>query len=125
MKVMETPKRESFYTAKRAERQIKFRAKKNFVPALILTLFSWIGIVLLILFANPEILFVKFAFSFFIFLGVGVTTSLILGNSRRGITLGVASSAVILLRLFDLDSIFNTLLITGICLAMEIYFLKR
>jgi len=95
--------------------------RKNFMPALIATLFLWLILVLIIYFLNPNSIFVLPIFFFVFFLSNLFTFSLILANKRRGFLISICLTLFAIFRLFGIGNILNAILIAGLGIIIEIY----
>lgn len=101
------------------------RQQRNFLPALVLTLLWWLLLAVVIIFVDPQIL-ADFPltgsyslFFFFLFLAVWFLASLLLINTRRGFLVALGTVVFLVLRLNQLGSWLNGLLLAGVLVAIE------
>ncbi|HUW21249.1 MAG TPA: hypothetical protein VMW41_01140 [Candidatus Bathyarchaeia archaeon] len=101
------------------------RKRKNFLPALLITLLSWTAWLLVFLKVAPSgfLAFLIFYISFF--LANFLTLALLLGNSRRGLLISVFTIIFLLLRQFKLTSVLSLIFLTASFFSIEIYFSRR
>jgi len=107
------------------ERKRKIRSRKNFLPTLVATIIFWIINILIIYFFDPNNAAVIFAFFVSIFLSFLFTFSTVFANTRRGIIISTSLIIFLILRYFGIGNILNALLITGVAITTEIYFIKQ
>lgn len=96
--------------------------RKNFLPALIVTIFLWLSLGGIIYFIDPDVWGVKIIFFVLCFLACLFTFSTIFANTRRGTLTALGLTVFLILRYFGIGNILNFLLIAGILVATEIYF---
>lgn len=103
------------------------RIKKNYVPAILLSLLFWILFGLLIMFVDPSLI-ENFVFKstyllFFVllFLSVFFSASLLLSSSRRGFLISLGVCGALLLRVKSLGNIINLLLLIVFLVLLEFY----
>jgi hypothetical protein len=99
--------------------------RKNFLPTLLVTVFLWISLVGLIYFVDPGVFGVIILFFVLIFFALLFTFSLIFANSRRGITIAIASIFFLFLTYLGIGNILNLILVFAIALCIELYFSLR
>lgn len=101
---------------------------KNYLPALLLTVFFWGLVFLIVLKVDPLILAdfpirgSYFLFFLMVFLAVLFLSSLVLANSRRGLLVAVAVVVIGYLRLLKLLNPLNLILLIGLLIGIELYF---
>ncbi len=103
------------------KRETRKRARKNFLPTLIVTFLLWCNLGFLIYFIDPEAtgaVPIFFALIFMVFL---FTFSTLLAGKRRGLLISLALTIFLILRYFGVGNIINFLLLLGIAVAAEIY----
>ena len=107
----------------RKQREIK----KNYVPAILLSLLFWTLLGLLIIFVDPSLI-ENFVFKgtyllFFVllFLSVFFSASLLLSSSRRGFLISLGVCGALLLRVKSLGNIINLLLLIVFLVLLEFY----
>lgn len=98
---------------------------KNFLPTLLVALFSWLGLTLIILYASPTSLFLLTTFYLLLFMALFLTLSLLLGNSRRGFLISLGIIIFLLLRFLKMAYFLNLALLIGTLVSLELYFKKR
>ncbi len=89
---------------------------------MIVTILLWITLLFLIYFVDPESFAAIPLFLFLSFAALLFTFAVILNNLRRGIIISVSTAIFLILRYFGVGNILNLLLITGIAVALELYF---
>ena len=107
------------------ERKKEVKLRKNFLPTFVITSLLWLGLFSVIYFIDPQqagavviLLLITFFTLFF-------TMSIIFINSRRGLISSLGIVVFLVLRLYGLGNILNFFLIFGICITVEIYFIKK
>lgn len=110
----------------RKEARLKeVRLRKNFFSTLVLTIILWISITLIVYFIEPETFGILPLFFFLIFLALLFTFSLLFAHTRRGALLALGLTLFLMLRYLGVGNILNFLLIIGIAITIELYFLKK
>lgn len=99
--------------------------RKNFLPALTLTLVFWCATAFLIYAFDPSSFFIITIFFVLIFLALFFTLSLIFANTIRGLIISVAVLLFLMLRYLGVGNILNFLLIIGITIATDLYFNQK
>lgn len=98
--------------------------RKNTILYTILGVLFWGGAIATIVLIRPdgtqEIAF----FLFLLFIALSLTSIVLVGNRRRGILISGGITVFLVLRLFSLDTLVNTLLFIGLLLTVEVYFLR-
>ncbi len=100
------------------------KKRKNFLPTLISTGIIWIILILFVLFVDPYSTAAVPLFFFFSFLATLFLFSLIFVNTRRGFLASLGIVVFLILLYFGIGSVHNLLLIFGILIVIEFYFLK-
>ena len=115
--------RHEFLRKPRKEREVK----KNYVPAILLSLLFWILLGLLIVFVDPSLIenfIVKGSYLLFfllLFLSVFFSASLLLSSSRRGFLISLGICGSLILRLKSLGNIINLFLLVVFLVLLELY----
>ena len=104
----------------RRKKEIKNR--KSFLPTLAVTIFLWLTLGFLIYFVSPDFVLSIPLFFLITFSCLFFTFSIIFANSRTGLVISLAATFFIILRYFGVGNILNALLLTGLAIAIEIYF---
>jgi hypothetical protein len=105
--------------------------KKRYLPSLVLTVVFWLMVAAIILGVDPQVLanipFENSYVLFFVplFLAVLFMSSLLLGNTRRGLLTATGVVIYGLLRIWGLGNWLNSMFIVGAFGAFEFYFNKR
>jgi hypothetical protein len=110
---------------KRELRQKKVKLRKNFLPTLIVAILLWLGVVSIIYFAEPDTFGILPVFFFLVFLALLFTLSLLFAHTRRGAITGASLTLFLILRYLGIGNILNFLLILGIAITVELYFIKK
>lgn len=109
------------------------KSRKKLLPYLLISLLSFIGILLVVTTLNPNksidifIVMLPPLLPFFslIFLTISCLFTFLLGSKRRGILIGIFSIGFLLLQFFRFNSIFYTLLLIIITVLIELLFWKK
>lgn len=107
------------------KRKEQIRKRKNFLPTLIVTLLLWILVAGLIYFVDPETTFALPGFFLLIFLGLLFAFSTVFASSRQGFLISFGFTLFLILRYFGVGNILNFLLLSGLLITVEIYFVRR
>jgi len=104
------------------------KRRKNYLPTLILIITLWGLLGLMVYFVEPEMvknilipgLYLPF---FLIFLPAATfTLAMVFNNSCRGFILALAITALLILKVYQLDNWLSFILIAGIAVAVDRYF---
>lgn len=106
-------------------RQENRKKRKNFLPTFLLTVLLWLSLFFLVSFVDPNTLGVIPLFFFLIFFAFLFSFATLLANSRRGLSISVFLTLFLILRYFGIGNILNFLLLLGLLITSEIYFLKN
>ncbi|OGM15847.1 hypothetical protein A2V56_05440 [Candidatus Woesebacteria bacterium RBG_19FT_COMBO_42_9] len=106
-------------------RQKEVKLRKNFFPTLLITIVLWTLLAGLIYFVDPFALGAIPAFFILVFLALLFTFSFLFVSTRRGVIFAVAITIFLILRYFGVGNVLNLLLIIGVLIALEIYFLRK
>lgn len=115
--------RHEFSRKPRKERVVK----KNYVPAILLSLLFWILLGLLIIFVDPSLIenfVVKGTYLLFfvlLFLSMFFSASLLLSSSRRGFLISLGVCGTFLLKLKSLGNVINLFLLVVFLVLLEFY----
>lgn len=107
------------------ERKTEVKLRKNFLLTFIITILLWLGTAGTVYFIDPFETGAILIFFIVTFFALFFTSSIIFINSRRGFITSSGIIIFLLLRYFGLGNILNFLLIAGVCLAVEVYFVKK
>lgn len=107
---------------KRKEQALR---RKNFFPTLILTILLWTAVGALVYFVEPDSFGAIPAFFVVVFFALLFTFSTIFANTRRGFLASLGITAFLILRYLGVGNILNFLLIAGLIIVLELYFLRR
>jgi len=99
--------------------------RKNFLPLLSLTVILWVLLIALVYFTDPVKSVFIYVFFFITFFALFFTFSLILVNKRRGVLTAAGLTIFLILRYFGIGNLLNLLLITGIFISLELYYLRH
>jgi hypothetical protein len=100
----------------------KIKRRKNFLPALILTLIFWGGLAWLVYTFPPESVYLIISFYLLFFTAVFFTMALSFGNSKTGLTIASWAFLFLLLRYFKIGNLLNLSLLALIFLLISFYF---
>ena len=95
------------------------------MPTFILTSALWGVIAGIINFVEPETVGIIPLFFVLIFLALLFTSSLVLGNRRRGLIITFGLTLFLLLRYFGIGNILNFLLMAALIITAEVYLAKK
>lgn len=107
------------------ERKESLRRRKNFIPVFLMSVFFWFLLFGIIYFIEPDSALAIPTFFLIFFLALFSTSSLIFRNRRRALFVTIAITLFLFLRLLGLGNLLNLLVLLGIFVAAELYFLKR
>ncbi|MBI2066119.1 hypothetical protein HYT60_01245 [Candidatus Woesebacteria bacterium] len=110
---------------RREARLKEVKLRKNFLPTLIVAILLWLGVVSIVYFVEPDTFGILPVFFFLIFLALLFTFSLLFAHTRRGALLAVGLTLFLILRYLGIGNILNFLLILGIAITVELYFIKK
>jgi len=102
----------------------KIKRRKNFLPALILTLIFWSGLGWLVYNFPPESFWLISSFYLLLFGAVFFTIGLSFGNSKIGLMVALWVLFLLLMCYFKIGNLLNLSLLTLIFLILNIYFYK-
>jgi hypothetical protein len=102
----------------------KIKRRKNFLPALILTLIFWGGLGWLIYNFPPESFWLIISFYLLFFGAVFFTVALSLANSKIGLITALWAFTFLLMRYFKIGNFLNLSLLTLIFLLLGFYIYK-
>ena len=106
-------------------RQEQTRKRKNFFPTLLITILFWVLAGGLIYFVEPDAFGAIPIFFILVFLSLLFTASTIFANTRRGLIMALGLTIFLFLKFLGVGNIINFLLITGLGITIEIYFLRK
>lgn len=110
---------------RREARLKEVKLRKNFLPTLLVAILLWLGVVSIIYFVEPDTFGIFTVFFFLVFLALLFTLSLLFAHTRRGALIAVGLTLFLILRYLGIGNILNFLLILGIAVTVELYFLKK
>ena len=96
--------------------------RKNLFPSLIITLVSWSLMAYLIYSVDPTTPYIIILFFILAFIALLFTFSILLSNTRRGLTASLAITILLFFRYYGIGNILNFLLVFGLAIASDIYF---
>ena len=99
----------------------KIKRRKNFLPALILTLIFWGGLSWLVYTFPPESFWLIISFYLLLFAAVFFTIALSFGNSKIGLIAALWAILFLLLRYFKIGNLLNLSLLTLIFSLLGFY----
>jgi len=99
----------------------KIKRRKNFLPALILTLLFWGGLGWLVYNFPPENFWLIISFYLLLFVAVFFTTALSFGNSKIGFMAAWWALLFLVLRYFKIGNLLNLSLLTLIFSLLGFY----
>jgi hypothetical protein len=103
---------------------MRIQKKNILIPGTIAGM-CWIGVSLSVFLLKPEG-WQPFLFFFaLLFLALYGTFSLLFVSRRRGLLISCSVIGFLMFRLFELDTLVNTILLLSLCLTTEVYFFKR
>lgn len=109
--------------SKKRKKEAKLR--RIFFPNLIVSLVLWAAIGLIVYFVDPSTFAIIPIFFPLLFFALLLTFALIFANSRRGLVAATSLILFLILSYFGIGNILNFLLILGLAITIEIYFLKN
>ncbi|MFH1971454.1 MAG: hypothetical protein ABIJ05_03680 [Patescibacteria group bacterium] len=107
------------------DRKRKIKYRKNFLPTLIVTIFFWLGSFSIVYFVEPDNFGVIPVFFVVFFLSLFFTFSTIFANTRRGAIISLSFVIFLFLKYLGIGNILNAILISGIAITTEVYFIKQ
>ena len=110
--------------AKTKARKKEVTLRKNFFPTMLAIFILWFGIFFIIYFLDPFSFGAIPLFFFILFFALLLSFSTLFANTRRGFLTAVGLTIFMLLRYFGIGNLLNLILIIGLALTIEIYFLK-
>jgi uncharacterized membrane protein len=123
--VIRSNRKKRIKSRKTIKRKKETEMRKNFLPTLIVTIFLWILIAFLICFLDPTLAGAIFLFLFLSFLALFLTFTTLLANTRHGLLVSSAIITFLILRYLGLGNFLNLILIAGLALTVELFFLKK
>jgi len=111
------------YMKENRKRKIKYR--KNFLPTLIVTILFWLGSFAIIYFIEPNTFGIIILFFIMLFLSLLFTFATIFANTRRGIIISLSLIFFLFLKYLGIGNILNAILILGVAITTEVYFIKQ
>jgi len=99
--------------------------RRNFLPTFLASCLSWLTLLFLVLFYAPEAQLLIFLFYLLVFISLFLTFSLLLANSRRGLLFALAGIIFLFLKQIKQAHPLNLVLVGGILLSIELYFLRK
>lgn len=106
-------------------RKKEVKLRKSFLPTFVITFLLWVGTFGIVYFVDPYKRGAVALFFLSVFFALFFTFSIVFINSRRGLLTSLGVTIFIILRYFGLGNILNLFLITGICIALDLYFSKK
>lgn len=100
------------------------RKRKNFLPTLFVTILLWAALAFEVFFIEPSGFGTLPLFFALFFLAAIFTFSTLFLNTRRGFVIALGALVFLVLRYFGVGNIVNLLLLTGIVIAIEVFFAK-
>ncbi len=110
---------------KKELRQQQAVRRKNFLPTLLVTILLWSGIAGIIYFIDPHTFGILPLFFVLVFIALLFSFSIIFSHTRRGFLSALGLTLFIILRYFGVGNVLNLLLISGVIIALEIYFSRK
>jgi len=110
---------------KKELRQQQAIRRKNFLPTLIITLLLWFLVAGIVYFIDPHTFGVLPLFFVLIFIAFLFSFSIIFSHTRRGFLTALGLTLFLILRYFGVGNLLNLLLISGVIIAIEIYFTRK
>jgi hypothetical protein len=101
---------------------MRFKHRRNFLPALILACLFWTALTLVIFNTSPEEKFSLLVFFCTLFGALTLTLALLFGNTRRAFLLTLGVIIFLVFRLLEMANTLNLILLFGTLLSLEIYF---
>ncbi|MFC1710295.1 hypothetical protein ACFL0F_01370 [Patescibacteria group bacterium] len=98
--------------------------RKNYLPTLFAILILWSALIGIIYFTDPYSFGIIPIAVLLFFLAILFTASTITINTRRGFIIALSSTLFVVLRYFGIGNILNFFLITGIAMAIDLYFTR-
>jgi hypothetical protein len=99
--------------------------RKNFLPALLVTILLWFSLSGLIYFIDPRTFGAVPLFFVLLFITLLFTFSLLFAGIRRGLITSLSLSLFAVLSYLGVGNIINLLLIVAIAISIELYFRQR
>jgi len=106
----------------RKRRKEQILKRKNFLPSLVFTVLIWILLFGVVYFIDPFTFGALIIFFILFFFATLFTSSLLLGNTRRGLLTSASLSLFLLLRYFGIGNILNFLIIMALAIVIEMLY---
>ena len=107
------------------DRKNRIKNRKNFLPTLIVTMLFWLGSFTIIYFIEPDTFGIIPIFFVVFFLSLLFSFATVFANTRRGIIISLSLIIFLFLRYLGIGNILNALLLLGVAITTEIYFIKQ
>lgn len=107
------------------ERKNRIKNRKNFFPTLIVTMLFWLGSFAIIYFVEPDTFGIIPIFFIVIFFSLLFSFATVFANTRRGMIISFSLIMFLFLRYLGIGNILNALLLLGVAITTEIYFIKQ
>src|SRR6185437_4527576 len=109
------------------------KKRKKFLPHLLISLLSFIGLILIIITFQPKDIFdffvinipIVIVFFFLVLLSFGGLFIFIFKNLHRGILIALFLICFLLMQFARVNNIFFTLILAAIIILLELFFMKR
>lgn len=107
------------------DRKNRIKNRKNFLPTLIVTMLFWLGSFAIIYFVEPDTFGIIPIFFIVFFLSLLFSFATVFANTRRGIIISLSLIIFLFLRYLGIGNILNALLLLGVAITTEVYFIKQ
>jgi hypothetical protein len=103
-------------------RKLELKERKNYLPTVLITVGLWLSVIAFIFFADPQAMWSIPIFLLLVFSSITFTFSVVLGNTRRGILIAMAITIILGLRIVNMATAINVVLLLGALAAFEFYY---
>lgn len=103
-------------------RKQELKERKNYLPTVLIVLCLWLAVAIFILLVDPQISWAIPLFLLLIFAAVMLTFAIVFGNTRRGVLLAMGITIFLGLKILNMASPLNTILLIGALAAFEFYY---
>lgn len=107
------------------DRKNRIKNRKNFLPTLIVIMLFWLGSFAIIYFVEPDTFGIIPIFFVVFFLTLLFSFATVFANTRRGIIISLSLIIFLFLRYLGIGNILNALLLLGVAITTEVYFIKQ
>lgn len=103
-------------------RKLELKERKNYMPTLGVILVMWLSLILMLVFVDPQEAWAIPVFLLMVFVSVLFPVAILFGNTRRGLLTAIVITVLLGLRIVNLASPLNVILLLGTVIAFEFYY---